>query len=122
MRYSQLLSHTISIDNTRAKTTTSLEESETKFYDFGLHKTVDRTKKHEPGKKNMINWTSPKLKTSVFKRLMRIKRIATYWVNMLENRISDHPPKNEYRIYKNFKRKKAIKMAIQCAKVCKNCL
>lgn len=52
MRYSQLLSHTISIDNTRAKTT-SLEESETKFYDFGLLKTVDRTKKHEPGKKNI---------------------------------------------------------------------
>lgn len=55
----------------------------------------------------MINWTSPKLKTSVFKRLMRIKRIATYWVKMLENHISDHPPKNEYRIYKKFKRKKS---------------
>lgn len=48
MRYSQLLSHTIYIDNTRAKTTTFLEESETKFYDFGFLKTVDRTKKHEP--------------------------------------------------------------------------
>ena len=48
MRHSQLLSHTIYIDDTRAKTTTFLEESKTKFYDFGLLKTVDRTKKHEP--------------------------------------------------------------------------
>ena len=62
--------------------------------------------------KHMINWTSPKLKTSVFKRLKKIKRIETYWVKMLENHISDPPPKNEYGIYKNFKRKKAVKMAI----------
>ena len=60
----------------------------------------------------MINWTSSKLKTSFFKRLTKIKRIVTYWVKMLENHISDPPPKNEYGIYKNFQRKKAVKMAI----------
>ena len=68
MRHSQLLSHTIYIDNTRAKTTTFLEESETKFYDFGLLKTVDRTKRHEPWKQKYDKLDFTKIKNLYFQK------------------------------------------------------
>lgn len=56
--------------------------------------------------KNKINWTSPKLKTSISKRLMKIKRIATYWVKMLENHISDPPQKMNTEYIENSKEEK----------------
>ena len=68
MRYSQLLSHTIYIDNTRAKTTTFLEESETKFYDFGFLKTVDRTKTMNHERKTYDKLDFIKIKNLFFQK------------------------------------------------------
>ena len=73
--------------------------------DYSRLQTEQKGMNHES--KNMINWTSPKLKTSISKRLMKIKRIATYWVKMLENHISDPPHQKMNTEYiKNSKEKK----------------